>query len=414
MKYDELKAQKRRAHEALKSETNRLSDMSKECERVANIAKNANIIIGDLDKKFEMATKLTGVDKTFLFTAIALQCIRQYVIGTITQRKDHNESDKSAHKIQEKLFHSDNDAKKIKVYREEGTWYKATTEEIMASFSVPYDVTKGTKKFGVGGIDEKGNGIGLGGKNHRYKTLGHDPLFGWVFGTSNIMTNTLTNNMGQTYHVRNSEVMSNGGYEKTVKMFEHVKNRSKEKPADLGICIIKQGLHIMSDTYSKEGIVLPGTVSLNSELAGKLSDYGVDLGNVLKVGMQAGFAVLINQIIAMIHGLLYDESRDMSWNLYSVRTRKILLYSNGIASMSNVIAVACGAMVGVLIGNAKLTETAKLTKRALNYLDIGGLIVTIHRIVSDKQFIYEIKKEFMEREWYNLIMMETVGENENE
>lgn len=268
----------------------------------------------------------------------------------------------------------------------------------MNSFSVPYDVMNGTRKFGVGGKD-----LGLSGKNHRNKTLGHDPLFGWVFGTSNIMTNTLTNDKGITFHVKNSAVVSNGSFDKTARMFAHVSERSKDNPEDLGICIIKQGLHLASDTYSKAGIVLPGTVKLDSNLARNLADYGVDFGNTINAGVNTSISVLINQIIAMIHGMLYDESVEDGRNIYAVRTRKILLYSNCIANMSNIIAVACGTAVGVV------TDNVALTKKSLNYLDIGGLIVTIHRIVSDKKFIAQVKQEFLENHWYEEIS--NIGRN---
>lgn len=45
---------------------------------------------------------------------------------------------------------------------------------------VPYDTTKST----VSGL--------FIGANHRFATLGHDPILGLIFGTANIMTNTIT------------------------------------------------------------------------------------------------------------------------------------------------------------------------------------------------------------------------------
>ena len=36
------------------------------------------------------------------------------------------------------------------------------------------------------GFDDGGRG------NHRVHTLGHDPILGWIFGTGNIMTCTIT------------------------------------------------------------------------------------------------------------------------------------------------------------------------------------------------------------------------------
>ena len=91
--------------------------------------------------------------------------------------------------------------------------------------------------------------------------------------------------------------------------------------------------------------------------------------------------------------MFYDEALHGSWNLYSVKTRKILTYSNTIAAASNVIAVAIGSLVGVV------SKNPDLVKRAVNYLDVGGIIVTIKRIITDRKFITDIKKEFIEKEW---------------
>ena len=87
-------------------------------------------------------------------------------------------------------------------------------------------------------------------------------------------------------------------------------------------------------------------------------------------------------------------------NLYSVKTRKILSYSNLIASASNVIAVAIAAAVGVSSGNPEVV------KKALNYLDIGGIMVTVYRVISDRNFICEVKKEFLEQQWYSIVLGE--------
>ena len=62
--------------------------------------------------------------------------------------------------------------------------------------------------------------------------------------------------------------------------------------------------------------------------------------------------------------------------LYEVRTRKIILYSNTIASVSNVIAAA-------------ITKNPKI-------LDVGGLLVTITRLFTDIRFITRVKQEFVE------------------
>ena len=56
---------------------------------------------------------------------------------------------------------------------------------------------------------------------------------------------------------------------------------------------------------------------------------------------------------------------------------KLLLYSNIIASTSNIIYTSF---------------------TGINNLDLGGLLVTLYRIVSDVSYITKIKKEFVEAE----------------
>lgn len=366
---------------------NNLNRISLETERASLFAQNAAIIIDDIDRKFEKATKLQGIDITFLLFATALQCIRQYVIGTLTQRVD----DKTA-------------ANNTKGHDEEHSCrehklYNPSLNEI-ATNPVPFDAIYGGKDFDLG--------IG-GGFNHRAKTLGHDPLLGWVFGTMNIATSTVTVSEGfKSYHVLTGYTANGAARDKiskhadTAKVLNYSKNKlfndgieGKEK---IGIALMKEAIHLKSDMYSTASIPIPIVSAISIDSARKLADYGLDMGNVLKVSNQAGFAVLINSMIGMIHGLFYDESQYSSWNLYSVKTRKILSYSNIIASASNVIAVAIGAIVGTVADNPMMV------KKSLNYLDIGGIMVTIYRVVNDTRFIMEVKKEFLEHEWYNMVM----------
>lgn len=46
----------------------------------------------------------------------------------------------------------------------------------------PYDITVGAPDLG----------INMGGAYHRLYTLGHDPVLGWIFGTANILADTIT------------------------------------------------------------------------------------------------------------------------------------------------------------------------------------------------------------------------------
>ena len=70
--------------------------------------------------------------------------------------------------------------------------------------------------------------------------------------------------------------------------------------------------------------------------------------------------------------------------MYEIRTRKILSYSNALAVGSNVVVTAI---------------TNNLTK-----LDVGGILVALHRFISDYQFIQDIKRDFLKKEIYNQIV----------
>lgn len=366
---------------------NDLDQIAVEMNRVSEVAKYSNILIENMDVQFEKATKLKGVDIKFLLVATALQCIRQYVIGTITQRVD----DKTAAN-QTKGHGEEHSNRKHKLYH-------PSLEEIMTN-PVPFDAIYGSKDYGLG--------IG-GGFTHRAKTIGHDPLLGWIFGTMNIATSTVTISEGlKSYHVLTGKT-ANGlardkiaKYADTFKVLNYSKNKllhegisGKEK---MGAALIKEAIHLKSDMYSTASLPLPVISTISVNAARTLADYGVDMGNFLKVSSQAGFAVLINAFISMMHGLFYDEALYPSWNVYSVKTRKILSYSNLIASASNIIAVAIAAAIGVSSGNPELV------RKSVNYLDLGGIMVTIYRVITDRKFIYEVKKEFLEQEWYDLVM----------
>lgn len=388
-KYDNLRKEKDKSIFDIKKETANISNLSVEATRVAEVSKNVSIIIKDLDKQFEQATKLSGIDITFLFFATALQCARQYIIGTITQRTD----DKTAAK------NTKGDSKEHSDRKHQ--LYNPRLEEIVTN-PVPYDTNFGSKAMGAG--------VG-GGFTHRAKTLGHDPILGWIFGTMNIATSTMTVSTGlQSYHITTGQTIRGDNRDliamnaDTFKVFSYSQdkllNQAENGKIIIGASLIKEAIHLKSDIYSTASLPLPIVSAISVDLARDLANYGIDMGNIIKVGTQASFAVLINILIAMIHGLYYDKNEYNSWNVYSVKTRRILSYSNTIASVSNIIAVALAAGIGAA------TDNASMTKKSLNYLDVGGIMVTVYRLVNDSNFIKQVKQEFLTQEFYNIVMGE--------
>lgn len=361
---------------------------AEEAKRVAEIAKYSDILIDEIDKNFEKATKLKGIDIRFLFLAIALQCVRQYIIGTVTQRLD----DQSA-------------AKNVKDGIEEKSnrkhrYYNPSLDEIITN-PVPFDAN-----IGANGALRGGGKMG-----HRVTAIGHDPILGLIFGTSNIATSTLTTSNFRSYHIYSGEIVRNGRIEirdvfEANAITSKVLSKTKDKIFDEGMegkikvssSLIKEIIHLKSDMYSKNSLPLPFLSVIDSKLASNIAEYGFDMGNVIKVGKQAEYAILINALIGMLHGLCFDEKVDGNYNIYSVRTRKILSYSNMIATSSNVVAVAVASIIGIV------SENPELVKKSVNYLDIGGIMVMIYRLISDQNFICEVKKEFLSQEWDAIIM----------
>lgn len=328
-------------------------------KRVAELMYAAPRVLEELDRQFAEATDLTRTDITFLFVATGLQCLRQYVFANDKLRLDHKQGDELVGKVIPKKW-----------------------EDVLTA-SVPYDATTRTDAF-----KETVGSVGLSGVTHRYRTLGHDPLFGWIFGPVNIVTDSLTkSDVITTYQVTDMKLSGLYPYS-TPGAFNTCIDACSADKYLLPVAILRQAVHFGSDYFTKQGLPIPIIGTASPEFAKTLvMRFGVDMYSVMR---SAALAALINAIISYIHALFYDESSSLSPEAYAVKTRKIISYSNMIASVSNIIYVA----VNAYLGNAG----------ALKKLDVGGLLVTIYRIVSDYRYIAQIKREFLGNRFHEMVM----------
>lgn len=348
-----------------------------ESARVAEVAANAEQILDEIDEKFEKYTGLNKLDVSFLFLAVALQVVRQYTLTKFPERLDDQTAANNT------IGHGEEHSNRKHKY------YNPSLIEICGSKKlkippcpVPFDANIGA------------NGALRGGKQmgHRVTAIGHDPILGLVFGTANIATSTLTNKDLQSYHIYTNDMgrdyfrnKANTGLvlSKTKDKLLHEGLEGKEK---VGASLLKEIIHLRSDIYTKNSLPLPIVTVIDAGLAAELAQRGLDMANIVTVGRQMTFSVFINTMISMLHGLFYDESVEYSRRVYEVRTRKILSYSNFIASASNLIYVGANISLG--------------NESAWKRLDIGGLAVTLYRIVTDAQFIRQVKREFIEQEFF--------------
>ena len=389
-RFDKLRNEHKHAVNDFKNKTLQIAD---EAGRVADVAKNAEQIINDIDKEFEKVTKLTKSDIVFLFVAVALQCCRQYLLTDFKERLDHDEAAENT-PLEKKTDPKDKEKRIEKgLVERHHKLYNPTFDEILLH-PVPFDTTKGSKKFG--------SPFGGGGKlGHRATAIGHDPLLGLIFGTANIATSTVTTWDFKSFHV--SSKKGSGDFIKlkanTTKVLSYTQDKlvhnsgpNNDGRLIVAFSLLKEIVHLRSDVHSKNSLPLPVISSINPKLASELAEHGFDMENLETIGKQASYSILINQLISLLHTLYYKEEKDGDPNLYKVRTRKIILYSNLIATTSNILYVAIATYLG--------------DDKAIRKLDIGGFLVTMYRLVSDVAFIRNIKKEFLEKEFYKKVMGE--------
>lgn len=344
---------------------NDIDNLIQETERVRFIAKHSREYLEDLDRQFSEKTGLNKTDFAFLFLAVALQVIRQYLLTSFPERLDDQKAAEQTPGHNEE--HSDR-------YHQ---YYNPSLTEIITN-PVPFDANVGSNGALAGG------GI-LG---HRATTIGHDPLLGLLFGTANIATATLTTWKMDSYHIGTHDSLHRDYFKNhadTGKVFKYLYDKLVHQGMDGKVIVAaslgKEIVHLRSDIQTKHSLPLPVISVINPQWASSLAEYGVDALNVQTVMKQAAWSILINTLIALIHGAFFTGTSAEERQLYQVKTRKVLLYSNLLASASNVLYVAISAYMG----NAN----------AVRKLDFGGLAVTLYRLISDIDFIYKVKEEFI-------------------
>lgn len=385
-----------------------MQTLANESNRVAEVAHNSRQLLDDLDAEFESQTGLRGNDIKFLFAAVALQVTRIVILNELTKTEtagSTNRNETKLHELQEKLLGKFNPGENVN----ERPYY-ASMEHIITKMGVPYDATAELTEKTISTLMKKDREWDFDlsemipdeqlslfkGANHRFATLGHDPILGLLFGTGNIMTNTITcvrtpvvvGGIGIPVLTTNHVVFTSdykdpriATYGSTAVMLQQSIERTKDQPSAFVASLIKQIIHIGTDLYTPCGIQIPGAnLILSNTQVEKMTSY-ISAGDIIKVGTSAKLAELINMLISTLHTLMYDTSMSISRDVYSVKTRKIIMYSNIIATGSNVLWVGGNMLAG--------------NEGAIKQLDIGGLIVTIKRLMSDTKYIRQIKEEFV-------------------
>lgn len=372
--------------------------------RVINVLHNADGIMKELDKTFEERTSLSKVDFSILILATGLQLLRIYMLPQFQNKYlDENRLDHDDKLIKDMEKETIQRYKEKHKYRESKKSEKGyrSWQEIAFTIKVPYDATRHSGE----GFNERN----MHGGQHRVKTLGHDPILGWLFGVANIISDTITicpeYDLGEkkirlpyveSYDVDMGSDFCWKGKTATWNIFKKSFESVSEDRHRLYAALFSQGLHLASDKYTRLGLPVPFLSLIDQEKAYDIYKEGYDYLDYLydtqilrRTIKSASQSIMINMIIGGLHKFLYNPNTDNDKKLYDVRTRKIILYSNIIATTSDVIQTTFRAYMG--------------DEDAIKNFDLGGFLVTLYRIITDTSYIIKIKEEFIMNEWDRII-----------
>ena len=379
----------------------RVASLDAEESRTIHVLNHAEQILDDLDAEFERRTGLSKVDWGFLWLATALQLVRIYLLPKFQEKyseeKRMKDDDPSIGKMEsaerEKFQKKHQNWDRVVSHKEFRDWHEILFDK------VPYDATKGCRE----------NNRTMHGKFHRVKTLGHDPVLGWVFGVCNIISDTITVvpeldcgekkimlPLLESYSVDMGPAFCWKDPVTNASVFSDTQLSVGEDKHRLYAAVFAHGLHLASDKFTKVGLPVPFLSTIDSDEAYRMYQCGYDLLE-LEYQMQlvkrtlksAGQSLMINRIIGAMHTFFYNPKVDTNPKLYSVRTRKILLYSNVIATSSDVVQTA--------------VRSANGDEHALDNFDLGGFLVTLHRLMVDPYYIRQVKEEFVYKEWDRIV-----------
>ena len=445
MSLDELRTRRKKLQDRTDKTLSEVHELALEANRVADIANNSNTIISSIDKEFEELTSLNKLDVSFVLFASVLQSLRWILMPKLkTTRMDElsPEIAKEDRMLDNERKHKggiydgkksgwEYESDKIKEYLEKHPKKKTKSEEEyqnglmkgscehrtwieIITQKVPYDAMNAYEKELIPNIAnlnsfKNGRYTNINGVNHHVATLGHDPILGWLFGTANIMTSTISFVDFQSFLVeRGNRIKSLSTFEFSNKLgasdqvilysrpqaipnilyecFESAREDVKRVPA----AVVRHSMHLASDKYCVQGLPIPILPTIDPQRAQELIAEGwnsLEFKKLLKsdfkqIGISAGISILINMMIESIY-LLCLESDD-NYEIRKAKSKKILSIADIISSSSNILYVALS--------------------KEISKADIGGIGVSFVSLLRSAHFIAAVKEEYIKKNFETLVL----------
>jgi len=203
-------------------------------------------------------------------------------------------------------------------------WFSQWAENLSKTCRVPYD-------------SQNTNGVhidGMGGTTHRFQSLGHDPVLGFVFGVLDIMRGTITgfsyDNLTRTHIWMQGSVWSN------------------LEPIGLIEAILRQLGHLISDVATPMGLPAPFMTLIQGINVGSFGEKGRTVGEIarwmylngydFRHFLVSGITPAVIELVLRAYIMLrhYSEHGETKFDLAShPKYRTMLLMAHGIATLGN-------------------------------------------------------------------------------
>jgi hypothetical protein len=207
-------------------------------------------------------------------------------------------------------------------------WFAQWAEHLSETCKVPYD------SMGYTGASRVERIAGMFPKSHRFQSLGHDPVLGFVFGVLDIMRGTIT---GFSYdNLTHAHTWMKGAVWSTL------------EPVGLIEAILRQLGHLISDVATPMGLPAPFMTLIQGINIGSFGEKGRTVGEIARWMYLNGYdfrhflvsgitpAVIEIALRAYIMLRHYSEYGETKFDLVShPKYRTMLLMAHGIATLGN-------------------------------------------------------------------------------
>ena len=198
-------------------------------------------------------------------------------------------------------------------------WFSQWARDLEKACNVPYDA----QPF-----------AGMSGKTHRFQSLGHDPILGFIFGVVDIMRGTVTGFSYDSLNNLHSFATHSVSSDVSIKLIE---------------AILRQIGHLISDVATPMGLPAPFMTLMQGLNVGSFGEKGRSVGEIarwmylngydFRHFLVSGITPAVIEIVLRAYIMLrhYSEHGEIKFDLAShPKYRSMLLMAHGIATTANV------------------------------------------------------------------------------